>query len=332
MRPLLVLLLLLFGGAAGTAQAAFNADSAGTSAGQFLKLGAAPRGAAMGEAMAAAADDAAALYWNPAGLAILEKKHAQFNHALLYQSVFCDSLAYAHPVRPAIKSRRRELKPSGLGTLAIGVFYLNAGSIEEVDNTCSSQKPDCKTGASFTPNDIALTAGWGSTITDNLDIGFALKYIDSRIQRSARTGAADAGIRLKFLLADSWPYVLAASASNFGGKLRYDQRSDPLPAAVRLGQSLRPVKNLLLSFDVVGPSDNKIYPNAGAEVSVPFGEDMVGMLRTGFSGRVSGSDLEGLAGFSFGFGLSAYGFGLDYAWAPYGLLGQAHRMGVSYRF
>jgi len=179
---------------------------------------------------------------------------------------------------------------------------------------------------------MALAAGWGSAITENLDVGLGVKYIDSRIQRSVRTGAADAGLRLKFMLADAWPYVLAASGSNFGGKLRYDLQSDPLPATLRLGQTLRPAKNWLLAFDVVAPNDNRAYPNAGTEVSMPFAEDMTGFLRAGYSGRVSGSDLEGLANFSFGFGLRVQGMGFDYAWAPYGLLGQAHRMGLSYRF
>jgi len=310
----------------GAAGAFFGQDYAGTATAQFLKLGADPRGAAMGEAMGAAADDAAALYWNPAGLAALEEREVEFHHAFLYQSVFCDYIAYAHPIQPIVPPTRRELKPSGLGTVALSALYLNAGQIEEVDNTASP------TGGAFTPRDVALAAGWGSTVFENVDLGFAVKYIDSRIQNTARTGAADFGARFRFLILDVWPYAIAFSGSNFGGKLRYNLESDPLPATLRVGQTLRPTKHWLLSFDLVDPSDNKIYPNAGTEFSVPFGEDITGFLRAGYSGRVSGSDLEGLASASFGFGLRVNGLGFDYTWAPYGLLGQANRLGVSYKF
>jgi len=280
----------------------------------------------MGEAMGAVADDLSALYWNPAGLAALETRQAGLTHAFLYQSVFCDFFGYAHPIRPAVSLRRRELRPSGLGTLAAGVLYLNAGEIKEVDKDGNS------TGGAFTPRDMAFTAGWGSTVIENVDLGFALKYVDSRIVSSARTGAVDFGARFRFMLADLWPYTLSVSGANFGGKLRYRQASDPLPISVRVGQSARILKNWVLAVDVVGPNDSKIYPNVGSELSWRFPGDITGLVRAGFSGRVSSADLDGVAGISFGFGVAAQGFGFDYAWAPYGALGMTHRMGLSYRF
>ena len=46
----------------------FSSSARGTTAAQFLKLGAGARAVAMGEAFSAVADDASALYWNPAAL------------------------------------------------------------------------------------------------------------------------------------------------------------------------------------------------------------------------------------------------------------------------
>ena len=46
----------------------FGSGSRGTTTANFLKLGAGARAEAMGGAYAAVADDATALYWNPAGL------------------------------------------------------------------------------------------------------------------------------------------------------------------------------------------------------------------------------------------------------------------------
>src|SRR5688572_13884503 len=49
-----------------------NAQAAGTSGAQFLKLGAGARAAAMGDAFCAVSNDVTAAYWNPAGLSQIE--------------------------------------------------------------------------------------------------------------------------------------------------------------------------------------------------------------------------------------------------------------------
>src|SRR6185503_601516 len=55
------------------AQAAlFSESGKGTAAGQFLKFGAGARAEGMGEAYTVLAQDATALYWNPAGLSSVE--------------------------------------------------------------------------------------------------------------------------------------------------------------------------------------------------------------------------------------------------------------------
>ena len=55
---------------------------AGSTAAQFLKIGAGARSIAMGGAYAAIADDILSIYWNPAGLArIGGNGEATFNHA-----------------------------------------------------------------------------------------------------------------------------------------------------------------------------------------------------------------------------------------------------------
>ncbi|MFA6029303.1 MAG: PorV/PorQ family protein [Elusimicrobiota bacterium] len=324
MRVLLLAVLLALA-PVPEARAAFDSSSAGTATGQFLKLGADARSAGMGEAVGAAAEDASALYWNPAGLAALEKREVLLSHAFLYQSLYADLAVFACPLSPAAAPRRREFRPSGLGTLALGALYLSAGDIPEMDNSGTA------TGGSVKPYDLAVMAGWGASLSEHLDAGIAIKFIDSRITRSARSGAADAGLRWHTLLGDQWPYVAAFSGSNFGGRLRYREKTEQLPTVLRFGQSLRLMRNWLLAVDAVGPSDGRPYANVGSETSWPF-TDATAFVRAGWSGRTMMSDLDGITGFSFGFGARLAGGGFDYAWAPYGVLGQAHRFAFTYRF
>lgn len=48
-------------------------SKAGTTAAEFLKIGVGPRATGMGSAYVAVSDDATAMYWNPAGIAGIEK-------------------------------------------------------------------------------------------------------------------------------------------------------------------------------------------------------------------------------------------------------------------
>ena len=50
----------------------------GTSGGQILNMGVGARAIAMGEAYTAQADDVSSLYWNPAGIGLLNQSQASF--------------------------------------------------------------------------------------------------------------------------------------------------------------------------------------------------------------------------------------------------------------
>jgi len=52
----------------------------GTSSSPFLGISIGPRAAAMGGAFSAVANDASSLYWNPGGIARLEKSNVMVSH------------------------------------------------------------------------------------------------------------------------------------------------------------------------------------------------------------------------------------------------------------
>lgn len=67
----------------GLALSANIFEKVGTFDGQFLKIGVGARGAAMGGAFVAVADDATALYYNAAGIARIDADRSELslNHA-----------------------------------------------------------------------------------------------------------------------------------------------------------------------------------------------------------------------------------------------------------
>jgi hypothetical protein len=133
----------------------FSSNSAGTASGQFLKLGADARSAGMGQAVRAYAEDASAVYWNPAGLAGLQVKTATLTHAVYYQSVFYDFMAYAQPVESILgRSRERDLRPNQLGAFGIALVDVNAGPIQEVDDTGIEKE------GIFTQRGVEVNTGW----------------------------------------------------------------------------------------------------------------------------------------------------------------------------
>ena len=105
-----------------------------------------------------------------------------------------------------------------------------------------------------------------------------------------------------------------------------------MPQTVSFGQSFRFAPDLLLALDILFPRDNDSYMAFGAEFSRPVKKDLSASLRVGYSTLNSGSGLGGLAGLSAGAGFSFPYVRVDYAWVPFGLLGNTHRFTLSFRF
>jgi hypothetical protein len=320
------LIILLSLAAPPAANASFKRRDTGTNAAQFLKLGADARAAGMGGAVRALAEDATAVYWNPAGLSALRMRHATFSHGAMYQGIFYDFLAYAQPVESILgRGRPRELRESQLGVLGVAFLYMNAGSLQEADNTGNA------TGGSFMPQEFAGAVAWGSKLAPNFDVGIGMKYIFSKLYESASTAAGDAGARLRMRLFQM-PLTLSVGAHNFGGSLRYGRESQELPFYVSAGAALRPFKNFFLTGDVIAPRDNRIYGAAGMEFRRALTSKTGFSLRLGYNGMNDPKDLQGLSTLGFGAGVRTHRVDMDYAWTPFGVLTTGHRFSLSYRF
>lgn len=131
---LLTVALLVSVALVSPAQATFS--KVGTTGAEFLKIEVG-RATAMGGAFVAIADDASAAYFNPAGLARVDRQF-QFNHVNWIADVNDDNLTAVLPV-------------TNFGTLALSITALTMGEMEQttIDNPNTLIREDEGTGLFF---------------------------------------------------------------------------------------------------------------------------------------------------------------------------------------
>ena len=307
MKKVLVIMGALFF-CANVGFAAFSSADMGTTSAAFLKLGAGARPTGMGDCYAAVADDSTAIYWNPAGLARIEAKNgtATLMHAVWFEDIFYDWVSYARPIK-------------NWGVFGIGVQYLSYGSIDQMDNT------GLNTGT-FSPTDLAISVAYAKNIK-GFDLGVNLKYISSKIVNTATAYAADLGV-MKKLMDDK--LSLGAAVQNMGTALKYVSDQEPLPFNIKVGGAYKIKSNWLGAIDVNAPIDGPIYYGAGTEYIQRLKDNLVISGRAGYNTR--NINTGGLNGFTVGLGIKYLDYAIDYAFVPYGDLGNTNRISLTVAF
>ena len=281
----------------------FGSGARGTGAGEFLKLGVGARAEAMGEAHAAAADDASSLYWNPAALARAGSS-AVFMHAPYVDKSFYDYAAYSQPL--------------GEGAAGLGLQYFTAGALNETDATGT-------TIGTFRPYALALSAGYARSWS-GISWGLSGKLIREQIVANAHSLAVDLGA-LKEGLVDG-RLAVGATLTNLGQGLRLESERYDLPMAFRIGGAYRVAGGLLAAMDAIFARDDG--PQGAFGVEYRQGGARWWALRGGYRTGVA-ADAGGLAGASFGGGLGFGSLSVDYAFMPLGGLGYTHRISLGWR-
>ncbi len=315
---------------AGLVSALSGFTRVGTTAAPFLKIGVGGRACGMGEAFIAVADDATALYWNPAGIAQCRGVSLSAGYNLWFAGIH-------HGFTGAV------FKPSKYDALGAFAVYLNSGRIE----VTTAEEPE-GTGLYYTHSDLALGLSYSRYLSTRFSFGATLKYIQENVGAEHASAAA---LDLGSLYDTGWKDLrIGMVLKNFGGKMRLDGRDlyttfDPypgyggnpdaegrlstdgwaLPVLFKIGVSLRPfTPALLLAVDGIHFYDASEQLRMGLEYDLSHL-----FLRAGYKLNAD----EG--GMSFGAGFRAGGqreVRLDYAAQDYGRLGLVHRVSIDARF
>jgi hypothetical protein len=303
----------------GAAGAAKIHPSAGSTSAAFLKLGIGARASAMGGAFAAVPGDPFAIYWNPAGLAYAgPQQNIGFFHNEYFQGLGQEFLSYS--------------APAGRGGWGLGLNYFYTGSdlerrsgLNEGDPLSPISPPEGEFGA----YDLAFSGGYGRRYAGNYALGAAVKVIRQSIDNERGASAAlDLGLMRGF----SWrggDYTAGVSVQNIGPGIKFERRRYDLPLIFRAGLSRRlDERGALLSLEADKPVDN--YPSLAAGIEYPLTGRMA--LRTGYRYRLHGNELGAWSGFSAGAGVAFDRLTFDYAFTPFGVLGNSHRFSINLRF
>ena len=314
----------------------------GTTAAKFLSIGVGARANAMGGAFTSIANDASALYWNPAGAAFLDQFEAMFTYTTLYKDLGIN-LNYIALVLPS----------GELGNFGLSVTVLDYG---DMDVTTESFPEG--TGEKFSASSYAFGLTYARVITESFSAGISVKYVLENIFNSSAGGVAfDIGT---IFATPFYGIKFSSIISNYGTKMqmsgedlliRYDpdpnragnnQTNDAyyktekyeLPLKLQIGLSKEfqflDEQKFIVAVDAAHPNDNSEYLNVGGELS--FLNNLIS-IRGGYKGLLLDDTQEGLTlGAGLNYVLGVFAIGVDYSYQDYEFLNYIHSFGVSLKF
>lgn len=210
----------------------------GESTALFLRIEPDSRAAGMGNTGVAVADNANAMFWNPAGLAFQNNTQVGLTHAN-WLPQFDAGLFYEYLVGT--------YHVDGVGTFGGNVTYFNLGEIE-LTNTNGD------TEGTYRSYELAVGVSYGYQVSERLGLGTSLRGIYSKLSpeidrqgQNIASGTASTLAGDVSLLYRTAPFNLGGSKTTFstgfnlanmGGRLKYDESRDPLPMNLRFGYAL----------------------------------------------------------------------------------------------
>jgi hypothetical protein len=358
--------IALLGALAGSAAAAQVVDQSdntayGTTAAEFLLLGAGARGTALGGAFAALATDVTAMYYNPAGLAQLPRPGAMVSTYSYLADTRYSWVGMAFPMAG--------------GQRAVGLSVAGFGFGDQPVYTIQNPEGD---GRVYDVSESYIAGTYAQNFSDRFSAGISVKYISDELgSAKASAFAVDFGTNFHALVGQR-PLRAAFVIQNLGSTLAHKgadldvgvirqpplgtvdvpQETQPatlktkdwgLPVMFRVSVALDLVhqgnNQLTLLSEFTQPNNSKPAAGMGLEWSA------VNLGSSGFSLAARGSyslqpdneiAISSAAGFAsqestgsftndglalgggIGYGRGNMKFGFDYAYRAFGPLGSAN--------
>jgi long-subunit fatty acid transport protein len=291
----------------------------GISTAQFLKIGVGGRATALGDAFVALANDASALYWNPAGLVQFENTQIFFSHNEWLVDIDHDFLGAVYHLDPS------------------NAFGIALTSLSMQDMKVTTEFAPTGTGEYFGFSDISVAVSYARKMTDQFSFGGTVRYIEETLDK----------LKMRGLMIDLGTYYwtglgttrFAVVVSNFGNQLapdgevvlvgkrkKSDWQSFSPPTIFRIGFAFEPYQTtehkITTSLQLNHPNDNSENVSTGVE----YNWREIVYIRGGYKFNVEEQNYSFGAGFHTP--ISIADFTIDYSFSNFERLGSSHRFSM----
>jgi len=307
----------------------------GTSGAQFLKIPVGPRAIGMGGAFVSNANDASALFWNPAGIVGVKDNELFASYTSWWGGLNLSHAAFV-------------ISSEDIGSFGVSMSLLSMGEME----VTTELQPD-GTGQKFDAQDLMIGVSYARRLMQDFSVGITMKLINQRIWNETASGLGfDVGTQYRLGIGD---LTIGMSMTNFGADMKYDGQDlnvkydadpqtlnnrlapaklatddYPLPLYFQVGASMTVLNTngirILLAADAAHPNDNQERVNVGTEVTILDQFFLRGGYRFGYdteTGTFGAGALAPLGGTTVVF---------DYSYSLYNLLPNVHRISIGVRF
>ena len=288
--------LALFLTAVPCSLTAVFADGVGGKPGDIYNFGANARALAQGGAYTASAQDASALYYNPAGFGAIPARQLSLMHAVLFGDATYDYIGFGQPFKRAA---------GGWGAQVVRDGVAGVAGRDAMNRPTSTVQ--------FSETGFGFGAGWGGVGVPELSVGFGIKTLNRKLANSAdNLLGVDVGIQYGPLVERT--LNLGLVVQNAFGSSSGDTK-DKLPMRIKFGAAYKVLDHL----SVVGDMSSDSQLAVGTEYTLG-----AFALRGGYT----------KAGISVGGGISVLkkALTMDVALLNSADLGLSERVSFGYRF
>lgn len=287
-------------------------EKVGTYSAQFLKVGVSARATGMGSAFTAVADDASALYWNPAGLVELERTEVTMNSVSWPADIdlYFVGTVFRTPYLP-------------------GTFGISARALTMDPQIVRTIYRPLGTNRYFDAGSQSYGLSYATYFTDRFSAGFTAHFLHMGLaERSVESLSFDFGLLYRIGIRGM---TLGMMVQSLGSEFTYDERSSKLPTVFKVGLAMDLLRLgssvLTASSGFSHPSDNAERMNVGFEYSY----NQFFFVRGGYNINYDSQGMAWGVGFKIDSSQTS-DIRFDYSWQDLNFLGYSNRVSLGFSY